>query len=144
MAIHARRNADSWDHATDLGAVAGMIASPRCLEVLLALLRVDRTVQELSDDLGLDVSRVSQCLGHLANAGLLTYVQSGRSRVYGPSPNAWVAEADGRIVFGFQDTRGSRLVFEPSAEELAELVQNDRRRADPFRATANELLRPAR
>jgi DNA-binding transcriptional ArsR family regulator len=136
MAVHARRSAESWDHATDVGLVARVIGSPRCLEVLIAVLRVDRTVTELSEDLGLEGCRVSQCLGRLLGAGLVAYRRDGKLHAYGPSPNAWVAEsANRRTVFVLRDTRGSAFVFEPSPEELDELVRNDRRRAEPFLVT---------
>lgn len=132
MPIHARRHADSWDHATTMLDVMGAIASPRCLEVFLAVLRVSRTVTELADDLGLETSRVSQCLGALSDAGLLRYRQNGRRHEYEPSPNVSMAVNDNRVALRLRGSRGSTVVLEPTPEELADLVRDDRRAAVPF------------
>ncbi len=133
MARHARRDAGSWDHATSMLDVAGAVASARCLEVLVAILRVPRTVTELAGDLDLDLPRVSECLGEIVGAGLLMYQQSGRVHEYMASPNVRLSFEDNRVVFGFHASRGSSVVLRPTPEELAELVRSDHRAAVPFR-----------
>jgi predicted transcriptional regulator len=143
MASHARRDAGSWDHATSMLDVARAVASARCLEVLLAILRVPRSVTELAGDLDLDLPRVSEGLGELMGAGLLMYRQSGRAHEYMASPNVRLAFEDGCIVFGFHASCGSSVVLRPTPKELAELVRGDHRAAVPFRPIGVTVPREA-
>ncbi len=75
------RDTGSVEEATDLAGLLSVLADPTRLAILQHLRGGEHRVGELSEHLGLAQSTVSQHLGLLRDAGLISTHTHGRARV---------------------------------------------------------------